>query len=41
MLPALFGVSGIWYAIIFAECAALVLTVTMLVRKGSMYGYLK
>ncbi|MBQ6155812.1 MAG: MATE family efflux transporter [Bacteroidales bacterium] len=41
LLPAIVGVSGIWYAIIFAEVAALVLTVTMLVRNGERYGYLK
>jgi Na+-driven multidrug efflux pump len=39
LLPALFGVNGIWFAIIFAESAALVLTVTMLVRNGKRYGY--
>jgi Na+-driven multidrug efflux pump len=41
LLPVLFGVNGIWFAIIFAECAALVLTVTMLMRNGSRYGYLR
>ncbi len=39
LLPLAFGVNGIWHAIIFAEVAALVLTVTMLVRNGERYGY--
>lgn len=39
LLPLAFGVNGIWHAIIFAEVAALVLTVTMLVRNGKRYGY--
>ena len=38
LLPALFGVNGVWFAIIFAECTALVLTVTMLVRNGNDMG---
>ena len=41
LLPALVGVSGIWYAIIFAEVAALLLTTTMLARHGKRYGYLR
>ncbi|MBO7628470.1 MAG: MATE family efflux transporter, partial [Bacteroidales bacterium] len=41
LLPALFGVNGIWFAIIFAEVAAMLLTVTMLARNGKRYGYLR
>lgn len=41
LLPTFFGVSGIWYAIVFAEVAALVLAATMLVRNGGKYGYLR
>lgn len=39
VLPLVFGVDGIWYAIIFAESAALLLSVTMLTRYREQYGY--
>ncbi len=39
LLPMAFGVNGIWYAIIFAESAALILTITMLARNRERYGY--
>ncbi|MBQ2514242.1 MAG: MATE family efflux transporter [Bacteroidales bacterium] len=39
LLPAIFGVNGIWYAIIFAESAALILTVAMLLKHRKRYGY--
>ena len=39
LLPAIFGVNGIWYAIIFAESAALTLTVAMLLKHRKRYGY--
>ena len=39
LIPAIIGVNGIWYAIIFAESAALVLTVIMLLKYRKRYGY--
>lgn len=39
LLPAIVGVNGIWYAIIFAESAALVLTAIMLLKHRKRYGY--
>lgn len=39
LLPAIVGVDGIWYAIIFAEFAALALAVFMLLRHRKRYGY--
>lgn len=39
LLPLLFGVDGIWFAIIFAECAALILTTAMLLKHRKRYGY--
>lgn len=39
LIPLLFGVDGIWYAIIFAESAALILTTYMLLRYRKRYGY--
>ena len=39
LLPSIFGVNGIWYAIIFAESAALILTVAMLLKYRKRYGY--
>jgi putative MATE family efflux protein len=39
LLPNIIGVNGIWYAIIFAESAALVLTVIMLLKYRKRYGY--
>lgn len=39
LLPAIVGMDGIWYAIIFAESAALVLTVIMLLKHRERYGY--
>lgn len=39
VLPLVFGVDGIWYAIIFAETAALLLTAAMLTRHREQYGY--
>lgn len=38
-IPLLFGVDGIWYAIIFAESAALVLTTYFLLKYRNRYGY--
>ena len=39
LLPAIVGVNGIWYAIIFAESAALLLTMAMLLKHRKRYGY--
>lgn len=39
LLPLLFGVDGIWFAIIFAESAALFLTASMLLKHRLRYGY--
>ena len=39
LIPLLFGVDGIWYAIIFAESAALILTTYMLLKNRKRYGY--
>ncbi len=39
LIPLLFGVDGIWYAIIFAESAALILTISMLLKHRKRYGY--
>ena len=39
LIPLLFGVDGIWYAIIFAESAALILTTYMLLKYRKRYGY--
>jgi Na+-driven multidrug efflux pump len=39
VLPMVFGVDGIWYAIIFAESTALLLSATMLTRYREQYGY--
>lgn len=39
LLPLIFGVDGIWFAIIFAESAALFLTASMLLKHRLRYGY--
>ena len=39
LLPLLFGVDGIWFAIIFAESTALLLTASMLLKHRGRYGY--
>ena len=38
-MPLLFGVDGIWFAIIFAESIALLLTASMLLKHRLRYGY--
>lgn len=39
LIPAIFGVDGIWFAILFAESAALLLTTHMLLKHRKRYGY--
>ena len=39
LLPVFFGVDGIWFAIIFAESTALLLTASMLLKHRGRYGY--
>jgi Na+-driven multidrug efflux pump len=39
ILPALFGVDGIWFAIIFAEVLSLILSVVMLKKHKERYHY--
>ena len=39
ILPAIFGINGIWCAISAAELVTLIITVTFLVKNKSKYGY--
>ena len=39
LLPELFGVDGIWWAITIAECCAFVIDIVFLVVKRKKYGY--
>jgi Na+-driven multidrug efflux pump len=39
LLPAFFGLTGIWFAIIVAEVLALVVTGTFLRKNRARYGY--
>ena len=39
LLPALFGVNGIWFAPIVAEGLACVLSLWLIYRKGNAYHY--
>ncbi|MDE6520520.1 MAG: MATE family efflux transporter [Ruminococcus sp.] len=38
-LPMIFGISGIWFSIVFAEITAVVVTVIFIVRKRNIYHY--
>lgn len=40
ILPMLFGINGIWLAIVVAEALALVITIQFLVRKRKVYHYM-
>ena len=39
LLPLIFGASGIWWAIIFADCAAFILAIACLIWKRKQYHY--
>lgn len=39
IIPAIFGVSGIWSSIIFAECFAIIVSIICLVKNNSKYEY--
>ncbi|MCR4965395.1 MAG: polysaccharide biosynthesis C-terminal domain-containing protein [Bacteroidales bacterium] len=39
LLPAIFGVNGIWFAIIFAEGMALLLSLSLLLKYRKKYGF--
>ena len=41
ILPAVLDVDGIWLAVTFAELAALAVSVTMFIRKDSVFHYRK
>ena len=41
LLPAILGIEGVWMAVTAAELAALVVTVTMFVKKDSIFHYRK
>ena len=40
ILPAIFGLDGIWFAIIVAEGLAVVLTMTLMAKNRKRYGYI-
>ena len=40
ILPAIFGLDGIWFAIIVAEGLAVALTMTLMAKNRKRYGYI-
>ena len=40
ILPAIFGISGIWFAMIAAEAAAFIITALFILAKRKKYGYM-
>lgn len=39
LFPRIWGIGGIWFSVVFAEGAALLLGVTLLIAKRKKYGY--
>ncbi len=40
LLPALFGIGAIWYAVVVTEAVTLAISVAFMVRLGPSYGFL-
>jgi Na+-driven multidrug efflux pump len=38
-LPLIFGMEGIWWAVVVAECLSAILSIVLLLTHRSRYGY--
>jgi Na+-driven multidrug efflux pump len=39
LLPLIFGMEGIWWAVVVAECLSAILSIVLLLTHRSRYGY--